>query len=107
MQQQITRSHEFLEESMKTQLQRATQYDKQDGERSAEATAKAFNAITGKDLLPAEIYLIQQILKDVRQWSNLSAPHIDSLLDCVSYSSLKAEQLCVDLNHEKTPISRT
>ncbi len=69
---------------------RATTYDSPEGERSALKTAQAFNAITGKDLTEAEVFLLLQILKDVRQWQK-SVPHQDSLEDCIAYAALKAE----------------
>lgn len=61
-------------------------------ERSAVKVATAFNAITDKDITPAEVYLILQILKDVRQWAN-EGYHKDSAEDCISYAALKAEEL--------------
>ena len=54
--------------------------------------ATAFNAITGKSLTPAEVCLVLQIVKDVRQWSQ-DRLHEDSVLDGVSYASLKGEEL--------------
>ena len=71
---------------------RATTYDSPEGERSALKTAQAFNAITGKDLTEAEVFLLLQILKDVRQWQK-GIPHQDSLEDCIAYAALKAEAL--------------
>ena len=71
---------------------RASTYDSADGERSAVKTAQAFNAITGKDLTEAEVFLLLQILKDVRQWQK-GIPHQDSLEDCIAYAALKAEAL--------------
>lgn len=71
---------------------RASTYDSPDGERSAVKTAQAFNAITGKDLTEAEVFLLLQILKDVRQWQK-GIPHQDSLEDCIAYAALKAEAL--------------
>ncbi len=61
-------------------------------ERSATKVATAFNAITDKDITPAEVYLLLQILKDVRQWAN-GGYHKDSAEDCISYAALKAEEL--------------
>ena len=69
---------------------RASTYDSPEGERSALKTAQAFNAITGKDLTEAEVFLLLQILKDVRQWQK-GIPHQDSLEDCIAYAALKAE----------------
>lgn len=83
---------QFLSEAAKIQDQRGQQYDSPDGERSGGRIAAAFSAITGKDLTAAEVYLVLQITKDVRQWT-ASEYHHDSALDCVSYAALKAEAL--------------
>lgn len=83
---------QFLSEAAKIQDQRGQQYDRPDGERSGGRIATAFNSITGKDLTAAEVYLILQITKDVRQWTAREYHH-DSALDCVSYAALKAEAL--------------
>jgi len=72
---------------------RAQTYDKANkAERSFEKCAVAFNAITGHTLTPAEVALLLQLLKDVRQWSSPSV-HLDSALDSINYSALKAEAI--------------
>ena len=86
------RAADFLTASADIQAERGQQYDSPAGERSAGRIAAAFNAITGKDLTPAEVYLLLQVTKDVRQWTTASYHH-DSALDCVSYAALKAEAL--------------
>jgi hypothetical protein len=63
-----------------------------DGERSFNAIATAFNAITGKSVTAAEVALMLQITKDVRQWSQ-DRLHEDSVIDCVNYAALKGEEL--------------
>lgn len=78
--------------SLKHISDRANTYDQPDGERSAFKTALAFNAITGHDLKESEVWLLLQILKDVRQWSR-DEYHQDSAEDCIAYASLKAESL--------------
>lgn len=72
---------------------RGQEYDQPQGERSMARAVKAFNAITGRDLTEAEGWLLLQILKDVRQWTNPSRTHEDSLFDCIAYAMLKAESL--------------
>ena len=72
--------------------ERASTYDQSGGERSAAKTALAFNAITGKDLTESEVWLLLQLLKDVRQWSRENY-HQDSAEDCIAYAALKAESL--------------
>lgn len=86
-------SVQLLQHCRQVQEERGRQYDKPDGERSFQRTATAFNAITGKNLRGSEVALLLQILKDVRQWSNIDQLHVDSLVDGTSYSSLKAEEL--------------
>lgn len=87
------RSIEFLEAAIAIQAERGAEYNKVQGERSAQAVATAFNAITGKDLTEAEVLLLLQVLKDVRQWADPTRYHHDSAVDSVSYCSLKAEAL--------------
>lgn len=89
---------DYLNECVEVQKQRGEQYDSSGtGERSFSACADAYNAITGGKLKGSDICLILQILKDVRQYSNPSRLHEDSVLDKVSYSSLHAEELNKEL----------
>jgi hypothetical protein len=86
----------FLDEAKRIQIERGQQYDRsggQTGERSMARTVAAFKAITDKDITESEGWLLLQLLKDVRQWSNPWEFHLDSAIDCVSYSALKAESL--------------
>ena len=85
-------SIDFLNACKRIQEERAGEYETEGGERSFEKISTAFNAITGKDLTPAEVALIFQILKDVRFFSQ-DRYHHDSVVDCISYASLKAELL--------------
>jgi len=83
-----------LAECVRIQSDRGTEYDKAgQQERSFTRVADAFNAITGKNITPAEVCLIQQVLKDVRQWSNPNRLHKDSVIDGVNYGALKSEEL--------------
>jgi hypothetical protein len=87
-------STDYLSESKDVQLGRASQYGtKGKGERSFQAVAEAFNALTGEKLSGSDICLVQMCLKIVRQNSDKSRLHDDSLLDAVSYTSLWAEEL--------------
>lgn len=83
----------FLQSARQTLTQRGKDYDKPEGERSASAVAVAFNAITGRNITEAEVWLVLQLVKDVRQWQNPGRYHADSALDCVAYAALKAEAL--------------
>ena len=83
----------FLHKAMQLMQLRGKEYQtKQQKERSFNSVAIAFNAITGKNLTPAEVCLLLQILKDVRQWSQ-DRFHADSVEDGVTYNALKAEEL--------------
>lgn len=84
---------DFLQSALQTLTRRGKDYDKPEGERSASAVAVAFNAITGRNLTEAEVWLVLQLVKDVRQWQNHERYHADSALDCVAYAALKAEAL--------------
>jgi hypothetical protein len=87
-------STDYLSESKDVQLGRASQYGTEGkGERSFQAVAEAFNALTGEKLSGSDICLVQMCLKIVRQNSDKSRLHDDSLLDAVSYTSLWAEEL--------------
>ena len=89
-------AEQFLQKAADLMAQRGKEYEnEQKQERSAGKIAVAFNAVTGKDLTEAEVWLLLQLLKDVRQWSN-PAFHRDSAEDCVAYAALKAEALASD-----------
>ncbi|MBD3814902.1 MAG: hypothetical protein IE913_00245 [Halothiobacillus sp.] len=87
----LTRAAQLLDE-------RGKEYDDQAGrqERSMGKTVAAFNVITGRDLREAEGWLLLQLLKDVRQWSNPARLHKDSAEDSIAYAALKAEALLVE-----------
>ena len=94
--EKVRQSHrtasEIADSALKHIRERAETYDQPTGERSAAKTAKAFNAITGKDITESEVWLLLQLLKDVRQWSREDY-HQDSAEDCIAYAALKAESL--------------
>lgn len=94
--EKVRQSHrtasEIADSALKHIRERAETYDQPTGERSAAKTAKAFNAITGKDITESEVWLLLQLLKDVRQWS-CEDYHQDSAEDCIAYAALKAESL--------------
>jgi hypothetical protein len=91
-------SKQYLSECIEVQKQRGEQYDSNGtGERSFDAAAKAFNALTGKELKGSDVCLLLTCVKAVRQYSNSNRLHEDSLLDLVSYASLWAEELNKEL----------
>jgi hypothetical protein len=81
---------DMLAKAKKHMDDRASTYDKPEGERSMGRTVTAFNAITGRDLTESEGWLLLQLLKDVRDRQR-DVPHLDSLEDCIAYAALKAE----------------
>jgi hypothetical protein len=83
-------SVDFLDSARTVQTARAMDYDQPDGERSMEKVVQVFNLLTGHELLESDGWLLQQLLKIVRDQSRTEA-HIDSLLDNVGYGSLYAE----------------
>ena len=84
---------DFLSKALTLLEERGKDYDQPQGERSMGKTVQAFNAITGHTLKESEGWLLLQLLKDVRQWSNPDSYHADSAEDCISYAALKAEAL--------------
>lgn len=69
---------------------RAATYDKPEGERSMEATVKAFNAMTGHNLTTEQGWLFQICLKGVR--SQQGAYRADSYEDGAAYFGLMGEE---------------
>jgi hypothetical protein len=88
----------YLKRCIDVQAERGKQYDSSGtGERSFDAAAKAFNALTGEKLSGSDVCLLLTCVKVVRQNSDKSRLHEDSLLDGVSYLSLWAEELNKEL----------
>lgn len=85
------KSKEFLQAAIDVQKERGAQYDKPSGERSMGATVAAFNCITGHNLKEQDGWMLQGLLKLVRQSQNPEKYHHDSALDFVAYASLYAE----------------
>ena len=93
-----TTAAEYLSACAQVQLERGKQYDASGtGERSFDAAAEAFNCITGKHLRGSDVCLILELVKKVRQYSDPTRLHADSVLDAVSYASLWAEELTKEL----------
>jgi len=68
---------------------RATQYDKPEGERSMAPTVAAFNAVTGHQLSEEQGWLFMELLKCVRAEHNGYRP--DNYEDGAAYVALKGE----------------
>lgn len=91
----------LLEQGKQIMQQRGSEYEADsEQERSFGAVAACFNAKTGKNITAAEIALILQDLKDVRQWSQ-DRLHEDSVIDCVNYAALKGEELYKQYGEKK------
>lgn len=89
---------EYLSACAQVQSERAKQYDASGTcERSFDAAAEAFNCVTGKNLRGSDVCLILEMVKLVRQYSDPTRLHEDSVLDAVSYASLWAEELTKEL----------
>ena len=89
---------DYLDECKAVQEERGKQYDSEStGERSFQSAADAFNALSGEKLSGSDVCLLLACLKFVRQNSDKSRLHEDSLLDAVSYTSLWAEELNKEL----------
>lgn len=83
-------SIDFLNIVKDIQGERGAEYEQEEGERSFDKIATVFNVYRGKDLLPSDIALILEIMKNVRFYAQ-DRYHLDSVIDKVSYGSLWAE----------------
>ncbi len=83
-------SIDFLNIVKDIQEERGAEYEQKGGERSFAKIAEVFNIYRGKDLLPSDIALILEIMKNVRFYAQ-DRYHLDSVIDKVSYASLWAE----------------
>ena len=81
---------ELLNQAACLMVERGKQYDKPQGERSMAATVAAFNAVTGLALSESHGWLLQAILKMVRD-NQRQQPHRDSCEDLIAYTSLYSE----------------
>ena len=81
---------ELLGRAAKHMHDRASTYDKPEGERSMGRAVQAFNAITGHTLAESEGWLFMALLKAVRSETR-GEPHQDSLEDIIAYTALYAE----------------
>lgn len=92
------KSTDLLNQCAAVQSERGKQYDaNQTGERSFQAAAEAFNALTGQSLKGSDVCLMLVCVKAVRQYSDPIRVHDDSVLDLVSYASLWGEELHSEL----------
>jgi len=80
---------DILEAAQGHMLDRASTYDKPEGERSMGATVEAFNAITGHKLTEEQGWLLMILLKATR--SQQGAYRSDSYEDGAAYFALAGE----------------
>lgn len=81
---------DILAASAKHMRDRASTYDRPQGERSMRQTVRVFNEFHGTALTEAQGWHFMQILKDVRLFTR-AGYHADSAEDAVAYAALKAE----------------
>lgn len=81
---------ELLGRAARHMHDRASTYDKPEGERSMGRTVQAFNAITGHNLSESEGWLLMALLKSVRGFTR-ETYHADSFEDLIAYAALCAE----------------
>ena len=89
---------EALQKAQQLIDQRGRDYDHEGGERSMGAAVTAFNALTGHDLTDGDGWLLFELVKTKR--SKSSPGHVDSNIDKISYSALRAE---AELRDAKKP----
>ena len=79
----------ILEAGIKHMQDRASAYDKPDGERSMRNTVEMFNALTGNSVTEEQGWLLMAILKMVR--SQQGVFNLDSYEDGAAYFALAGE----------------
>lgn len=100
------KASDFLKYGLSILEERGKQYEPQNSqnvkhENSFEPVAIAYNAVTGASLQGSDIALILDLLKKVRQYSNPTRLHFDSLVDSVNYTALWASNLHQEFNYVK------
>lgn len=88
----MTAAHDILTKAAGHMQDRASTYDKPEGERSMAQTVAIFNLYHDLGMTEAQGWHLLQILKDVRLFT-WAGYHADSAEDCVAYAALKAEAL--------------
>jgi len=80
---------DFLAQAVSEMKDRASTYDKPEGERSMGACVAAFKAVTGIAMSEQQGWQFMELLKMVR--SNQGAYRADSFVDGAAYASLAGE----------------
>ena len=90
----MTNAHEILTQAASEMQDRATTYDKPQGERSMGATVAAYNAVTGQSMTEVQGWLFMAMLKAVR--SQQGDYRADSFIDGAAYFALAGEAAAND-----------
>lgn len=90
----MTTAHEILQAAQSHMDDRASTYDKPEGERSMSATVEAFKAITGVALTEEQGWMFMAVLKAVR--SQQGDYRADSYEDGAAYFALAGESAYID-----------
>lgn len=85
----MTTAHDILTQAATEMQDRATTYDKPEGERSMGATVAAYNAVTGQSMTEVQGWLFMAMLKAVR--SQQGDYRADSFVDGAAYFALAGE----------------
>lgn len=93
---------EFLKAARQHMEDRAKTYDKPQGERSMEATVKAFFAVTGVEMTTEQGWLFMAILKMVR--SQQGHLKLDNYEDGAAYMALAGETASFDRLKSENPV---
>lgn len=92
--QKAVNAADFLRAGLSHMQDRASTYDKPQGERSMGKTVAAFNVITGHELTEEQGWLLMGLLKMVRsQQGNFKA---DNYEDEAAYAALRGESAARD-----------
>jgi hypothetical protein len=89
-QQPMMKAESFLNQAAKHMDDRASTYDKPEGERSISQVVAIFNLYHGTNLTEAQGWHFMEIVKNVRFFT-ASGFHRDSGEDAIAYAALKAE----------------
>lgn len=93
------KAEEVLQLALKTLKERGNEngYDKKE-ERTAPKIAAIYNAKKGTNLTPLDVWDLMICLKEARLEAILvnGGNPTDTLIDLISYSALKAEQILMD-----------
>jgi hypothetical protein len=86
----MTTAPDLLQAAAGHMLDRASTYDKPEGERSMAQTVDIFNRFHGTAITEAQGWHFMQVLKDVRLFTR-QGYHADSGEDGIAYAALKCE----------------